>query len=89
MARAEVIDPSQIRSDRVAFGATVTLINCDTDEEKTYKIVGTDESDIKKSLISIESPIARQLLQKKEGDFANIKIPKGEVEYEILKVEFK
>ena len=72
---------------KVVFGSTVTIINVDTDESKTYRIVGDDEADIKQGRISAASPIARGLLGKSEGDSVEIETPGGKVEYEIEKVE--
>jgi transcription elongation factor GreA len=65
----------------------VTILNCDTDEEITYRIVGDDEADIKNNLISVNSPIARGLIGKMVDDVVNIQTPKGVVEFEILEVE--
>jgi transcription elongation factor GreA len=89
IASAEVIDPSQIKSDRVVFGATVRIKDLDEDEETTYQIVGIDEADVKAGKISVMSPIARSLIGKKVGEVVMVKSPKGEKEYEILKFEFK
>ncbi|MBI1860658.1 MAG: transcription elongation factor GreA [Deltaproteobacteria bacterium] len=89
IARAQVIDTSEVRSDRIVFGATVELMDVDSEEKKTYRIVGTDEADIKLGLLSIESPIARQLLNKSAGDQVIIRVPKGDVEYEILSVRYE
>lgn len=89
IALAEIIDPSKITSDKIVFGATVTLVDLDTDEESTYQIVGTPEADLNHGKISIESPMARALIGKSEGDEARVKTPKGVREVEILKVEFK
>jgi transcription elongation factor GreA len=89
IARAQVIDPSTIETDKIVFGATVTLLDVDSDEKKTYRIVGVDEADIKQGSISIESPIARQLLSKKAGDVVTIRVPKGNVEYEVLEVRYR
>jgi transcription elongation factor GreA len=89
LARAEVIDPSKLSGDRVAFGATVKLLNSDTDEEVQYRIVGADESDIAAGQISITSPVARSLLGKEVGDEVKIRTPGGERLYEVLEVEFK
>ena len=69
------------------FGTTVTIINCETDEEVTYKIVGEDESDIAEKKISVTSPIARALVGKEEGDVVVVKAPGGDIEYEIDQVE--
>ena len=89
LAGAEVVDPSKIQSERVVFGAKVKMFDCETDEEVTYQIVGVDEADVKKGLISILSPIARALIGKKAGDVAVVSSPKGEREYEILKLSFE
>ena len=90
LAEAQVIDITKIaNSGKVLFGTTVTIINVDTDDEKTYQIVGDDEADIKVSKISVNSPIARGLIGKEVGDIATVKTPGGLVEYEIEKVEHK
>ena len=89
LARAQVVDPREIRTDKIVFGATIQLKDLDTDEIKNYSIVGTDEADIKAGMISIESPVARQLLNKKEGDSVTVKVPKGEIDYEILSVKYE
>ena len=88
LSNAQIIDVKTIpHSGKVIFGTTVSLVNCDTNEEKTYRIVGDDEADVKNNKISISSPIARALIGKEEGDVAVVKTPSGEVEYEIDKVE--
>ena len=85
---AQVIDIMEIEpSGRVIFGTTVRLLNLDTDEEITYKLVGDDEADLKIRKISIYSPIARALIGKKIGDVAIVKAPNGDIEYEIFAVE--
>ncbi len=89
LAGAEIVDPSKIKSDSVVFGAKVKMLDFDTDSEVTYQIVGVDESDVKKGLISILSPIARGLIGKKVGDVAVVSSPKGEKEYEILELIFE
>ena len=90
LAEAQVIDITKIaNSGKVLFGTTVTIINVDTDDEKTYQIVGDDEADIKFSKISVNSPIARGLIGKEVGDIATVNTPGGLVEYEIDKVEHK
>lgn len=89
LARALVVDPREIRTDKIVFGATIKLKDLDSDEIKNYSIVGTDEADIKAGMISIESPVARQLLNKKEGDSVTVRVPKGDVEYEILSVKYE
>lgn len=89
LARAEIIDPSTLSGDRVAFGARVKLLNTDTDEEVKYWIVGADESDASAGHISITSPVARSLLGKEVGDEVKIRAPGGERIYEVLEVTFK
>ncbi|WP_406704065.1 transcription elongation factor GreA [Sodalis sp.] len=89
LSNAQVIDVTKLApSGRVIFGATVSVENLDSEEKQTYRIVGDDEADFKQNLISINSPIARGLVGKEEGDIVVIKTPGGEVEYEILKVEY-
>ena len=88
LADAVVIDISSIPlGEKVIFGVTVTIINCETDEEMRYKIVGEDEADIKDSKISVTSPIARSLIGKTVGDIVLVQTPSGSVEYEIENVE--
>lgn len=89
LANAEVIDPKSLKHDKVSFGSTVTILNCDTDEEKTYTIVGTTESDPARGLISFSSPLANGLIGKEAGDEVTIKLPNGDTDFEILKIEFK
>ena len=88
ISRAQVIDPSTLSGDRVVFGATVTLLNLDTDEEVTYSIVGVEEADVKKGTISYQSPIARGLISKEEGDEVVVQVPGGARTYEIVEVSF-
>jgi len=88
LALAEVIDPSKLAGDRVAFGATVKLANTDTGDEVTYRILGADESDLAKGSISITSPLARSLLGKEAGDEIKVRMPGGERTYEVLHVSF-
>jgi transcription elongation factor GreA len=88
LSNAQIIDVANIpNSGKVIFGTTVTVLNCDTDEEITYRIVGDDEADIKNNQISVNSPIARGLIGKSVDDVANIQTPKGIVEFEIIEVE--
>ncbi|MGK0499058.1 MAG: transcription elongation factor GreA [Oceanicoccus sp.] len=88
LSNSIVIDVTTIpASGKVIFGVTVSLINCATDEEVTYKIVGEDESDVNSGKISVTSPIARALIAKEEGDIAVVKAPSGDIEYEIDKIE--
>ncbi|MFT6274871.1 MAG: transcription elongation factor GreA [Halioglobus sp.] len=88
LASAQVIDVTTItRTGKVFFGTTVDLVNIDTDEAITYRIVGEDEADVKQNLISVGSPIARALIGKEEGDVAVVHAPGGDIEYEIDKVQ--
>ena len=89
LALANVIDITKLSGDKVVFGATVSFVDVDTDEESIYQIVGADESDLKQNKISISSPIASALIGKSVGDFLTIPIPKGKIEVEIMKIEFK
>jgi transcription elongation factor GreA len=87
LGNAQVIDVTTIpRTGKVIFGTTIDLINLDTDETVTYRIVGEDEANVKKNLISIGSPIARALIGKEEGDVVVVKAPGGDIEYEIDQV---
>jgi transcription elongation factor GreA len=88
LARAEVIDPSKLAGDRVAFGAMVKLSNVDTGEEVAYQILGADESDLAKGSISITSPLARSLIGKQVGDEVKMRMPGGERTYEVLEITF-
>lgn len=89
LARAEIIDPSKLEGDKVAFGARVKLLNTDTDEEVVYRILGADEADIKQGSISITAPMARSLLGREVGEEVKVRTPAGERVYEILEVDFK
>ena len=86
LSYAVVIDPSQSAHNRVSFGSTVTLIDVDTDEEVTYTIVGTPESNVEKGLISYHSPLAKAIIGKEVGDEVEVKLPGGVVTYEIDKI---
>ncbi|MEP6907292.1 MAG: transcription elongation factor GreA [Pseudoxanthomonas sp.] len=89
LSHAEVIDVAQLNAGtRVVFGATVTLADVETDEEKKYQIVGDLEADIKLAMIAISSPIARALIGKNEGDSVTIDAPAGQREYEIVSVAY-
>src|SRR5690606_26308277 len=88
LSRAEVIDPASISGDTVKFGAKVTVLNLDNDEEKTYMIVGPEESDLKVGRISVSSPMARDLIGKQVGDEVTIKLPAGTREYEIQEITY-
>lgn len=88
LADSVVIDITRMENTgKVIFGVTVSIINCDTDEQQTYQIVGEDEANVNAGKISVTSPIARALIGKEEGDVVVVKTPGGEVEYEIDKVE--
>lgn len=90
LADAQIIDVSNMKSDgKVVFGATIDLLNLDTDKEVSYQIVGEMEADIEHSMISITSPIARALIGKEEGDVVEVDAPGGVVKYEILEVRFE
>lgn len=84
---AEVIDPAGL-SGAIKFGATVTLVDEDTDEEKTWQIVGEHEANVEKGLLNIKSPIARALIGKEEGDSVEVRTPGGERCYEVLKISY-
>lgn len=86
--RAQVIDPTTLSGETVKFGATVTIVDEETDEEETYQIVGDYESDMENGKLSISAPVARALIGKSEGDSVSVKTPKGTRDYEILKVAF-
>lgn len=89
LSQAQIIDITKIKnSGRIIFGATVTVLNLDSDEEITYRIVGDDEADFKQNLISVNSPIARGLIGKEPDDTVSIKTPGGDVEFDILKVDY-
>jgi len=87
LSRAEVIDPAKL-SGTIKFGATVTLVDEDTGDEKIYQIVGEPEADIEAGKLNVKSPLARALIGKEEGDRVEVRTPGGEKSYEILKVEF-
>jgi transcription elongation factor GreA len=88
LSRAEIIDVSKLSGSTVKFGATVTVFDEETEEEKRYQIVGETEADVKDGRISVASPIARALIGKKAGDTVEVKTPKGGKSYEILTVAF-
>ncbi len=85
---AEVIDPSKM-SGNIKFGATVKLVDEDTDEEKTYQIVGEPEADIEKGRLNIRSPLARALIGKEEGDSVEVRTPGGTRSYEVLEIGYR
>lgn len=89
LSNAQIIDVTKMENTgKVVFGVTVTLLNVDSEQETTYKIVGDDEADIKNNLISVNSPIARGLIGKSLDDVATIQTPAGLVEFEIIEVEY-
>lgn len=89
LSNAQIIDISKLpNTGKVIFGSTVTILNLDSEEEMTYRIVGDDEADIKNNLISVNSPIARGLIGKVADDVVNITTPKGVVEFEITAVQY-
>ncbi len=89
LSRAEVIDVSSLKGGVVRFGATVRIIDEDTDAKTTYQIVGADEADIDSGLLSVISPLARALIGKKKGDSADVSTPGGHKFYEIVSVRYK
>lgn len=89
LSNCQVIDVTTMENNgRVIFGATTTLMNDDTEEEVTYKIVGEDEADIKQNKISVSSPISRAIVGKEEGDVVEVQTPSGVVRYEIVQVQY-
>jgi transcription elongation factor GreA len=89
LARAEVIDVSELSGKVIRFGATVTVADEDTDEENTYQVVGEDEADISAGLLSVTSPLARALIGHEAGDSVELSTPGGSKGYEILRVRYK
>jgi transcription elongation factor GreA len=89
LARAQVIDPSGPTPESVRFGVTVVLLDAETEEEVTYTLVGEDESDIARGLLSISSPIARALLGKAVDDVVRVQVPKGTREFEVREIRFE
>jgi transcription elongation factor GreA len=89
MSYAEVIDPTELSGNRVMFGATVEVVDEDTDEEFTYQIVGEYEADVDSGKLSNTAPLSRALIGKSVGDSVEVRTPKGEKAYEILDVEYK
>lgn len=87
LGRAEVVDTARL-SGPIKFGATVTLVDSDTEEEKTYQIVGETEADIERGLLNIRSPLARALIGKDEGDSVEVRTPGGERGYEVVAVRY-
>ncbi|GAB6070564.1 transcription elongation factor GreA [Thiomicrorhabdus hydrogeniphila] len=89
LSNAQIIDVTKLNAGgKIVFGATVTVLNIDTDEELTYKIVGNEEADVKVNKISVNSPIARALIGHEEGDEIVVKAPSGDIDYEIITVQY-
>lgn len=88
LARAEIIDPTKLSGDKIRFGATVSLLNLDTDEEVRYQIVGAEEADIDQGRISISAPLARALIGRSPGDEVQVQLPAGVRHYEVSAVEY-
>ena len=89
LRRAEVINPSLIKSDKIIFGATIDLFDENSNSEITFKIVGVDETNVEEGLISVSSPVAKSLMGKCVGDIAEVNTPGGKTVYEILKIQYK
>ena len=89
LGRAEVVDPARMSGETVRFGAAVTLVDEETEEEKVYQIVGDQEADPKEGRISVSSPISRALIGKSPGDSIEVKAPKGDRAYEVEAVEYR
>lgn len=89
LANAEIVDPTSIKSDKVVFGATVTILDIEQDKEITYQLVGVDEANVKEGKLSVFSPLGRALIGKKKSDIVEVNSPKGDKEYEIIKFQFK
>ena len=88
LARADVIDIAKLSGDTIKFGATVTLVDEDTEEERTYTIVGEVEADLERGLLNMKSPLARALIGKDEGDSVEVKTPGGQRSYEVLSIRY-
>jgi transcription elongation factor GreA len=89
LSRAEIIDPKTLSGSRVSFGATVKLLNLDTDEETQFQIVGAEEADIDRGLMSISAPLSRALIGKEIGEEVKVHLPAGVRQYEIVDVRFE
>ncbi|WP_291951181.1 transcription elongation factor GreA [Campylobacter sp.] len=89
ISRAQIIDPSSYEHDSVKFGSTIVVEDMDTQKQSTYTLVGVNEGNLDKGYISINSPIARAMLGKKEGDDFKVRLPKGESEFEIISISYK
>jgi len=89
LAHSQVIDTSKLTNEKVVFGATVVLLDQETEEEKRYTLVGTDEADLKEGKISILSPVGKALISHAVGDIVTVRIPAGTVDYEVLEIFFE
>ena len=89
IAMAQVIDPASIKQSKIAFGATVKVLDVEADTEYVFILVGTEEADVKQGKISISSPVGKALLGKDVGDSVTIKVPARTIEYEILEISFE
>jgi transcription elongation factor GreA len=89
LARAQIIDPREQSGERVVFGATVVLVDVESEERITYTIVGEDEADVGQGMISVTSPVARAIMGREEGASVQVQVPKGTRELEIVEVRFE
>ena len=89
LANAQVIDTSRLSNEKVVFGATVVLLDQDSEEEKKYTLVGTDEADLKEGKISTISPVGKALIGHRVGDLVSVRVPAGTVDYEVLEINFE
>lgn len=89
LGRVQVIDPTTIKSETIGFGATITLLDMESEQQKVYALVGEHETDVDRGRISINTPVARALLGKREGDDVTIKLPKGERDFEVVTVVYQ
>ncbi|MCZ6553125.1 MAG: transcription elongation factor GreA [SAR324 cluster bacterium] len=89
LPKLQVVDPALSNSEHVTFGATLTIVNVDTEEVSTYQIVGPDEADLRANKISFQSPIAKALIGKKLGDVVTIAIPRGTIEVEVTEIAYR
>lgn len=89
LARAQVIDPATIKTDKIVFGATVIVEEQETGKKITYQIVGVDEADVKSGKVGITSPIARAMLGKSEGDEVIVNAPKGTIHYDVVEIRYE
>lgn len=89
LARAQVIDPTLIHTDKIVFGATVVLEEQDSGKKVTYKIVGVDEADVKIGKVGVTSPIARALIGRTKGDEIIVHAPKGQIHYDVIEIRYE